>query len=187
MTRTAALLCAAVLALTGCSASSQPSRDSAAPVVPPSKVTEDHNDADLAYVDRMLSQHQQVVDLVAMVPNKDVPPELARLARRLGDARTEEMGALRKMAEAWGVPKHAPDYHANPGELTIEQLVRIYELEGADFSERWTQQVIDNQRGAVALSRAELDNGLNLGAREFARGLVRLLESQTAKLEALQG
>jgi uncharacterized protein (DUF305 family) len=189
MTRTVAVTSALLLGLLGgCSVSSSaPAGEGTPSGVRPTAVSADHNDADLAYVDQMLSQHQQVVDMVAMVANKDVPVELRRLARTLGDDRAAEMRVLRRMGRAWGVPAHRPDYHANPGEMTMDQLVALYDLDGPAFVERWTQRLVDNQLGAVAMSRAELADGLNLGAREFARGLVRLQERQIAQLRGLAG
>ena len=187
MTRTAAVLSVLLLALLGGCAGApgtgDRASDSTPSVVRPSEVSADHNDTDLSYVDRMYSQHQQAIDMVAMTANKDLSPELAKLAARVGEDRSEEMKALQGMARAWGVPPHPPDYHGNPGELTMEQLSELYDLDGAAFEQSWTQRMTDNHLGAVAMSKAELDDGLNLGTREFARGLVRLLESQVAELE----
>ncbi len=67
----------------------------------------------------------------------------------------------------------------------MDQLVALYELDGAGFAKSWTQRLVDNQRGAVAMSKAEVDDGLNLGTREFARGLIRLQESQISQLRDL--
>jgi uncharacterized protein (DUF305 family) len=84
------------------------------------------------------------------------------------------------------VAPHRPDFHGNPGELTMDQLSELYALDGTAFEERWTQRMIDNHLGAVAMSKAELDDGLNLGTREFARGLIMLQQSQVEKLETAQ-
>ena len=107
-------------------------------------MTVDHNDTDLAHVDRLGSQHQQAVDMVAMVDNVDVSPELRGLAAEIGRARSDEMKALRRMANAWGVPPHSPDFHGNPGELTMDQLSELHALDGAAFEKRWTRRMADN-------------------------------------------
>jgi len=192
MIRTAALLAALALvlglALSGCASSgssSETAETAAAPtVVPPTDVSADHNETDLVYVDRLGSQHQQAVDMVAMVANRDVSPALRALAAEIGRDRSAEMKALSRMAGAWGVPPHRPDFHGNPGELTLDQLSELYGLDGAAFEEAWTRRMVDNHLGAVAMAKAELDDGLNLGTREFARGLIRAQEAQIERLKA---
>ena len=185
MTRTRSLLFALTLCL--CCACSGPTGEPSAPaVVRPTAVTDEHNDTDLAYVDRLGSQQQQAVDLVAMVSNRDVSPEVRELAAQIDADRSDEVRALRRMARAWGVPPHPPEFHGNPGELTLEQLSALYGQDGPGFEARWLQRMTDNHRGAVAMSKAELDDGLNLGTREFARGLIELQESQIEQLETLQ-
>lgn len=189
MTRTVALLGALTLGLCcACSGPTvEPSAGSGTPsAVRPTAVTDEHNDTDLAYVDRLSSQQQQAVDLVAMVSNRDVSPEVRELAAQIGADRSNEVKALRRMAGAWGVPPHPPEFHGNPGELTLEQLSEVYGQDGPGFEGRWLQRMVDNHLGAVAMSKAELDDGLNLGTREFARGLIELQEAQIEQLESLQ-
>lgn len=120
-----------------------------------------------------------------MVANKDVSAALRALAEQIGRDRTDGVRTLRRMGRAWGVPPHPADFHGNPGELTLEQLSGLYGLDGAAFEKSWTRLMADNHLGAVAMSRADQDDGLNLGTREFARGPVRRQESQVVRLEAL--
>ena len=189
MTRTRSLLFALTLCLCcACSGSPvEPTAGSGTPsVVRPTSVTDEHNDTDLAYVDRLSSQQQQAVDLVAMVSNRDISPEVRELAAQIGADRSDEVRTLRQMARAWGVPPHPPEFHGNPGELTLEQLSELYGQDGPDFEARWLQQMLDNHLGAVAMSKAEVADGLNLGTREFARGLIKVQEAQIEQLESLQ-
>ena len=89
------------------------------------------------------------------------------------------------MLRAWREEPPQGDFYGNPGELTMRQMSEVYELEGAAFEKRWLEAMIGNHRGAIAMSRAEVDSGLNLEARELARRLVRTQGAQLAELERL--
>ena len=151
----------------------------------PDEIGPEHNPTDLAYVDAMTSQHQQALDMVTMAVRKDVSAVLAEEAAAIDKARSDELAAFGRLARAWDLPPHPPEFHGNPGELTVQQLSDLYALEGEAFEERWTELMIDNHLGAVAMSRAELTDGLNLAARELARALIVVQEDTAERLQAL--
>ena len=151
----------------------------------PDEIGPEHNPTDIAYVDAMISQHQQALDMVTMVTRKDVSAAVAEEAAAIDEARSDELAAFGRLARAWDLPPHPPEFHGNPGELTVQQLSDLYALEGEAFEERWTELMIDNHLGAVAMSRAELADGLNLAARELARALIEVQEDTAERLQAL--
>lgn len=181
----------ALVLTAGCAAASggapTKSYDDERAVVPTaaSEVSDDHNETDLAYAHELSTQSQQAVDMVAMVANKAVSPELRLVAAEAGRTRVLEVERLSDMLEVWGVAPHGQDFHGNPGELTLEQLSELYALDDAAFEEAWVAHMVANLEGAVAMSRAEVDSGLNLEARELARQLVEAHESQISELERL--
>jgi uncharacterized protein (DUF305 family) len=183
VTRPAALVVVLLLLLAaGCTtkteiSATEPSAASARSVSP------EHNPTDAAYAHELSAMHWQAVDLVAMVGTKDVSGDVADLAVSIGRSRAAELDELERMMRAWREQPPEGDFHGNPGELTMRQLSELYELEGAVFEEQWLERMIGNHRGAVAMSRAEVDNGLNAEARELASRLVR---TQGAQLEALE-
>ena len=132
MTLTRSLLCALTLCLCcACSGpTAPPSAGSGTPsVVRPTAVTDEHNDTDLAYVDRLSSQQQQAVDMVAMVSNRDVSPEVRELAAQIGADRADEVRALRRMARAWGVPPHPPEFARGLIKLQESQIEQLESLQ----------------------------------------------------------
>ncbi|HSE71559.1 MAG TPA: DUF305 domain-containing protein [Nocardioidaceae bacterium] len=172
--------------VTGCGAAGPQDVDAPSDVSSATtEVSADHNDTDVAYAHELTSLHQQAVDMVAMVANKRVSGELVDVAAAIGRDRSAEIGELESLLRAWKVRPHGPDFHGNPGELTMEQLADLYRLDGAAFEQAWLERMAANHEGAVAMSRAELDQGLNLAARELARRLVKEQQAQVAQLERL--
>jgi uncharacterized protein (DUF305 family) len=143
----------------------------------------EHNETDVAYAHEVSAMHRQAVDMVTMLGNREVSPQVRELAAEIARDRSEELVALGKLLRAWRVPPHGADYHGNPGELTMREMADLYALEGPEFEEQWVARMVANHRGAVAMSRAELDRGLNVAARELAR---RLAETQAAQAAALE-
>jgi uncharacterized protein (DUF305 family) len=143
----------------------------------------EHNETDIAYAHEISAMHRQAVDMVTMLGNREVSPELRELAAEIARDRSAELAQLGKLLRAWRVAPHGADYHGNPGELTMREMADLYALDGPDFEEQWIARMVANHRGAVAMSRAEVDRGLNVGARELAR---RLAETQAAQAAALE-
>lgn len=173
-----------LLLAAGCTTKAELSATEPSDATAEPSVSLDHNPTDSTYVHELSAMHWQAVDLVTMVGTKDVSVEVADLAVSIGRSRTSELEELERMLRAWNEQPPQGDFHGNPGELTMRQMSELYELDGAAFEELWLERMVGNHRGAVAMSRAEVDHGLNLEARELARRLVR---TQGAQLEALEG
>lgn len=169
----------------GCGTSAEPPGTPHRPLSSVVPVSSEHNDTDVAYAHELSALHQQAIDMVAMVATKDVSPPLHDLASKVGRDRSAEIRILHGMLEAWQIPRHAPDFHANPGEVTREQLRELYSLDGPAFEGRWLEMLADNHTGAVAMSRAELADGLNVGTRQLARELVQRQEAQIESMTEL--
>jgi uncharacterized protein (DUF305 family) len=187
--RPAAALVVLLLGLTAaCTTRSEVSAPDATSVAGASRTAEqkvglEHNATDVAYAHEISAMHRQAVDMVTMLGNREVSPEVRGLAAEIARDRSAELAQLGKLLQAWRVPPHGADYHGNPGELTMREMADLYALDGPTLEEQWLARMIANHRGAVAMSRAELDHGLNVAARELAR---QLAEAQTVHVAALQ-
>jgi uncharacterized protein (DUF305 family) len=149
------------------------------------KVGVEHNETDVAYAHEVSAMHRQAVEMVTMLGNREVSPQVRELAAEIARDRSEELVALGKLLRAWRVPPHGADFHGNPGELTMREMADLYALEGPEFEQQWVARMVANHRGAVAMSRAEVDRGLNVAARELARRLAETQAAQAAALEAV--
>jgi uncharacterized protein (DUF305 family) len=149
------------------------------------RVGVEHNETDVAFAHEISAMHRQAVDMVTMLGNREVSPPVRELAAEIARDRSEELVALGKLLRTWRVTPHGADYHGNPGELTMGEMADLYALEGPEFEQQWIARMVANHRGAVAMSRAELDHGLNVAARELARRLAEDQEAQAAALEAV--
>lgn len=178
-----------LLALTAaCTAGSEPLSSGGADAVGTSKGTSqrvgaEHNETDVAYAHEVSALHRQAVDMVAMLGNKEVSVPVRDLAAVIGRARTAELDELDELLRSWRIPPHGVDFHGNPGELTIGEMSDLYALEGEEFEQQWLVRMVANHRGAVAMSRAEVDHGLNVTARDLARRLAQIQHQHAQALE----
>lgn len=149
------------------------------------KVGVEHNETDVAYAHEVSAMHRQAVEMVTMLGNREVSPQVRELAAEIARDRSDDLVALGRLLRAWRVPPHGADFHGNPGELTMREMADLYALEGPEFEQQWVAKMVANHRGAVAMSRAEVDRGLNVAARELARRLAETQAAQAAALEAV--
>lgn len=176
-----------LLAVAGCSAdgpaATRGTTGSPAPraagTAPPPGV----NDTDLAYAHELRALSEQAVALAAMIGEKQVSPEVRAVAAEIGRARTAELAELDALLASWGAQPHPADYHGNPGELTTREMSDLYSLTGPGFESRWLEWMVANHHGSVAMSRAEVDHGADMAARELAR---RLATSHLDRVDQLQ-
>jgi uncharacterized protein (DUF305 family) len=189
--RPVAALVVVLLGLTAaCTTGSDPAaRDGASPAAASrtaeQRVGVEHNATDVAFAHEVSAMHRQAVDMVTMLGNREVSPQVRELAAQIGRDRSDELASLGKLLRTWRVPPHGADFHGNPGELTMRQMADLYTLDGPEFEEQWIARMVANHRGAVAMSRAELDRGLNIAARELARQLAETQAAQAAALEEM--
>jgi uncharacterized protein (DUF305 family) len=73
-----------------------------------------------------------------------------------------------------------------PGRLTDRQMTRLRALRGSEFQGVWLDRMVRNYRGAVALSRPELDRGSSPEARRYAAWVLDELEADLRALKALR-
>lgn len=182
MTRTAATLVVLLLLGTGCTTKTE-IRPADPADFPASRAPAPHNDTDVAYAHELTAMHEQAVDMARSARVKEVSASVGDLAARVERTRVSQLVGLDALRGTWDVERHASDFHGNPGELTERQLSELDALEGAEFEALWLARMVANYRGSVAMSRAELDLGLSLEGREYARQVIEGLE---ADLEALE-
>ncbi len=181
--RPLALVAVLLLALgTGCTTKTEV-RAGEMPAGPRSGPPLPHNATDEAYSHELFNMHQQAVDMADMVGGKEVSGTVRELAAEVGRSRIQQMQALAYLAQSWGIKPHTGDFHGNPGELTRVDLQDLSELDGPAFEDQWLARMTDNYRGSAAMSRAELDGGLSVEGRQYARDAIEALEAVLEELE----
>ena len=166
--------------------------------------TGDHADADVAFVSDMIQHHAQALTMVDLTVERDLAPEVHRLAEGIRDAQGPEIETMSDWLEEWGeeVPPTVRD-HSNaeghdtgdegemsddlgvdmPGMISDEQLEELVEASDADFEDRWLELMIAHHEGAVSMAEAQLADGSSDDAIELAE---QVLATQAEEIVTMQ-
>ncbi|CCG04780.1 conserved exported protein of unknown function [Blastococcus saxobsidens DD2] len=196
MTRTTArlvriaggLLAGAVL-LGGCSsavddtaAESNTSADSSA------TVSEQFNDADVAFAQGMIPHHEGALVMAEMALKRASDPRVLDLAECIQAGQGPEIDLMTGWLEAWGEPVESGGMggmdHGSGGGMDHDlEGMGDMPAAGPDFDVMWLQSMIEHHDGAVIMSQIEIDDGASEGAIDLAR---RIVETQNDEINEMQ-
>ncbi|RIQ23210.1 DUF305 domain-containing protein [Jiangella rhizosphaerae] len=151
---------------------------------------DDFSPADVEFARQMIPHHAQAVEMAGMLPPDGVSPELVELAAAVEDAQQPEIDRMTAMLDRWGyVPPPLEGGHAHEmaGMLTDDDLAALDAATGAQFERMWLTMMIEHHEGAIAMARAQLDDGIDPEARELAEQIVDTQEEEIARMERMLG
>ena len=158
--------------LTGCATTATPS----------------YNAADVMFLQMLVPQNQQGIEIVRLAAARPVPPGLKELAAAIEVTQRTEVDDMRRWLREWNQPETvAPQAHAGHGgmKMTAPDLVgALKTVPDSEFTRRFLDVLTGQQQGAVELARTEngAGGGINAQARDLAR---RVIESRTAEVQQL--
>lgn len=188
-TATAALALAVALTLAGCSGTGSSTGattgtdQGASPT--PSAQAADVNSADVMFAQMMIPHHQQAIEMADLILAKDgVDDRVVTLAENIKAAQQPEIDQL----EAWLIDWSADAYamggmdHGD-GMMGDDDMTLLEAATGAEASGLFLEQMIVHHEGAIAMARAEVQDGENPGAVDMAQGIA---DSQTVEIAEMQ-
>ncbi|MGW5715930.1 DUF305 domain-containing protein [Amycolatopsis sp. NPDC003865] len=168
-------LAAVALLLTGCSATAAPPA---------------YNAADVMFLQMLIPQNQQGIDIVRLAADHPLPPALKELAAAIESTQQTEIADMKNWLRAWGRPESMdmnPQAHAGHGgmKMTAPDVVgALGTAPAGEFPRKFLDVLTGQQQGAVELAQTEnsANGGINGPARDLAR---RVIESRTAEVKQL--
>ncbi|MDX3191624.1 DUF305 domain-containing protein [Streptomyces sp. MN03-5084-2B] len=168
------VLAVVALLLTGCATTAAP----------------DHNAADVMFLQMLIPQNRQGIELVRLASARPVPAELKELAAAIEVTQQTEVDDMRRWLREWDQPEAMdPDPHAHAGHggmktTSPDLLGALRTAPDSEFTRRFLDVLTGQQQGAVELARTENGpgGGVNAQARDLAR---RVIESRTAEVKQL--
>jgi uncharacterized protein (DUF305 family) len=146
-----------------------------------------HSRADASYANELGDLHEQAVEMATMVDSgKPVSAAVRDLAARVSRTRLPAMVSLDALRGSWHVKRRRGEGPLVPGRMTDRQLTRLRALGGSELEGAWLDRMVRNYRGAVALSRSELERGSSPEARRYAAWVLDELEADLRALKALR-
>ncbi|MBE8519911.1 DUF305 domain-containing protein [Amycolatopsis sp. H6(2020)] len=166
------VLAVVALLLTGCATTAAPH----------------YNAADVMFLQMLIPQNQQGIEIVRLASARPVPAGVKELAAAIEVTQRTEVDDMRRWLREWNQPETvAPQAHAGHGgmRMTAPDLVgALKTVPDSEFTRRFLDVLTGQQQGAVELARTEngAGGGTNAQARELAR---RVIESRTAEVQQL--
>jgi uncharacterized protein (DUF305 family) len=116
-----------------------------------------HTDADVRFMQGMISHHAQALDMVALLPSRSTRDEMRLLARRIELSQADEIKMMQQWLQARG--QEVPSAHAHhahgaalmPGMLTAEEMERLAAAKGSDFDRLFLEFMIKHHEGALVM------------------------------------
>lgn len=199
----------AVLALgvlAACSTEPPPPPSNSVPVVVPGKPGEEAstiapgeatvpgqpapNDADIQFVENMITHHQQAVWMAELAPDRASSRDVKGLASRIKDVQRPEIDMMNRWLSQHSIPTIAPDAPhgghgggAMPGMATSQQLEELRNAKGADFDTRFLNLMIAHHKGALTMAEEVRNAGVDTRVQELVDDIVAEQSADIRRME----
>ena len=169
---------------------------------PSSATSEEFNEADVTFASQMIVHHASAVHMAKMVDDKEVGPEVARLADAIEAAQTPEIEQMSSWLEEWGEP--VPDVRDMmsgmdgmdmgdmdmgdmdmPGMMSAEDMSALAAAKGAEFETMWLQMMVEHHQGAVEMAETEQTDGQHPPAIDLAKQIESSQTEEIADMESM--
>ncbi|WP_225439906.1 DUF305 domain-containing protein [Amycolatopsis eburnea] len=171
------VLAVVALLLTGCGSGATPA-------------TPSHNAADVMFLQMLIPQNEQGIEIVRLAADRPVPASLKELSAAIEVTQRTEVDQMKGWLRAWNEPASMdanPQAHAGHGGMKMTAPDLVGALKSApdpEFTRKFLDVLTGQQQGAVELAQTE--NGTNGGVHPEVRDLARrVIESRTAEVKQL--
>ena len=153
----------------------------------PATGQQQHNQADVVFLQNMIPHHQQAIMMSQMALTHATTPQVKDLATRIQATQQPEIDQMRRLLAAWGVP-------ANPGGMgpmggMMGPMGGMGPgqgpgmMNGTTFDRMFLQSMIVHHQGAIDMSHTELAQGSNPDTRQLAQ---KIITDQQAEIREMQ-
>jgi uncharacterized protein (DUF305 family) len=152
-----------------------------------------HTLADILFMQRMVSHHEQALEMTALVAGRSDGPDLASLAERIEISQRDEIAQMGHWLDERGAEgpgphaSHAP--HDMPGMLSDDQLSQLEHARGAEFDRLFLEFMIRHHEGALTMVQQlyAAGGGLEPASDRFAREVVADQTIEINRMRSLLG
>jgi uncharacterized protein (DUF305 family) len=185
----AAGLLAAVLVLTACGDSDDPTVGSPTTDSGASAEQAQFNDQDKDFAGAMAVHHSQAVEMADLILDKNPSEPVRELAERIKAAQQPEIDQMHAMLETFGedVPDAGHGGHGSSsgmaGMMTDEQMKQLEDASGVEAERAFLQLMIEHHRGAIEMAEMQIADGEHGPAIELAE---KVRADQTAEIAEIE-
>jgi uncharacterized protein (DUF305 family) len=144
---------------------------------PPSSAVTDRSEQDMTFARQLIPHLSQVRDLAKLVPARTVSSTVLDLAARIRRSQNPDIQQLMVWLDRWG-DKGMPGTDS-------EAVHKLEQAGDMQFVHMWTQLTIERHQSAIALAKAELANGRNPAARQFAQKIIDTRQAEIIEMQTV--
>ncbi|WNV84039.1 DUF305 domain-containing protein [Umezawaea sp. Da 62-37] len=176
-----AALVAAVLLLAGCGATAEP------------KGQDDHNAADVMFLQMMLPLHAQGLELTRIAKERTTRAEVRDIAGELDAVQRTETEKMTGWLTGWSQPTamngdpSAHEHHGGLHQTSPAEIEALAKAPEADFDTTFLNLMTGHLHNSVELTRSEIEGGSNQQAKDLATTIRESRGKEIARLLSLVG
>jgi uncharacterized protein (DUF305 family) len=177
---------AAGLLFTGCGnkANSNPAPPPPAARSAPTSPQQQHNQADVVFLQNMVLHHTQAITMSQIARNQASAAQVKDLAVRIEAEQNPQIQQMNSLLTGWGIP--APATTGGTGTTSgvgHGQLPGM--VSGAGFDRAFLEMMIVHHQDAVDMSQIELAQASNPATRNLAQQIISADQAQISEMQTL--
>ena len=195
-TAAAVLFSATVLGLAACVNAEQSAPPGAGssvsygnpPSGPPTQVDNQHNQADVTFLNQVVLLRQQTVQLAYLGVQRSTNDKVKSLATKITQGQQPPVDTLIAWLRQWGQSapsSSSPSASQVPGFLSQSQLQQLSSAQGATFDHQWAQNLTGIDQALLKAAQTEQAQGLNGQVKQVAQQLAGNVQSELSQLGSL--
>jgi uncharacterized protein (DUF305 family) len=177
---------AAGLLLTGCGnkASSNPAPPPPAARSAPASPQQQHNQADVVFLQNMVLHHTQAITMSQIARNQASAAQVKDLAARIDAEQSPQIQQMNSLLTEWGIP--APATTGGTGTTNgVGHGQLPGTVSGAGFDRAFLEMMIIHHQDAVDMSQIELAQASNPVTRNLAQQIISADQAQISEMQTL--
>jgi uncharacterized protein (DUF305 family) len=142
------------------------------------------NDADVAFVQMMIPDHQMTAEMAEMAEKKADSKDLKTLAAQMRKEQPAAVATLQGWLKAWGKPASSDMAGMDmPGAMSDKDMDMLDSMSGMEFDMMFAEMMIKHHEGSMQMARDEQANGASTEVKAMAADM---LEQQQAEVQQLR-
>lgn len=152
----------------------------------------DHNDADVAFAQKMVPHHEQAIEMSRLVAGADAGPDVRELAAQIAKAQGPEIKTMKSWLKKWDAAASEDHGDMNmehgsgsgdEGMMSKEQMADLDQATRAEFDRLWLTLMIEHHEGAITMAEREMRDGTNAEAIDLAK---KIVDGQAAEIDRMK-
>lgn len=192
----------AAVALAGCGATDSSASGVPAPILNSAVVTQVHNQADITFVEDMLSHNSQVIAMLKLVPDHSEDLQVKGLADRIQTSQQTAVDQMNNFMQAWNSSPSpsggSPGAVLNPGTaggtaappmpamMPPTMTDELNSAAGPAFDKPFLRIMNSYHAAAILRSEAEVRDGVNADVKALAQRIIETQQGEIVEMRSLE-